>query len=273
MTGPGADVVSAARASADAAAARSRVEVRAITTVAETEACEQLFRAVWQVGDQAAPMAADLIMGLVAAGSYVGGAFDHDRSGAEQLVGACVGVWHPPAARSMHSHIAGVLPAGRGRDLGYALKLDQRAYVLAHGGTTIGWTFDPLVARNAHFNLRKLGARPVAYKINYYGVLTDGISGGEGSVDESDRLLLSWDLASERVRRACDDRLVPAVTGPDSMIITAPDDIEGLRHANPAEALRWRHRLRAELQPAVAAGRVDDFDRGRGGYVVTATGS
>ena len=33
---------------------------------------------------------------------------------------------HPPD--SLHSHIAGVVPRGAGRHIGYALKLDQRVW-------------------------------------------------------------------------------------------------------------------------------------------------
>jgi len=34
----------------------------------------------------------------------------------------------------------------------------------------IAWTYDPLIRRNAYFNLVKLGARPVEYLRNFYGV-------------------------------------------------------------------------------------------------------
>ena len=52
------------------------------------------------------------------------------------------------------------------------------------------WTFDPLVARNAYFNIEKLGARPTHYMIDYYGQMSDGINAGQAS----DRVLLTWDL-------------------------------------------------------------------------------
>ena len=120
------------------------------------------------------------------------------------MLGACVGFWAAPDRPAMHSHIAGVTSAARGRDLGFALKLHQRAWALRCGVPVINWTFDPLIARNAHFNLRKLGGRPVKYAVNYYGEMPDAINAG----DETDRMLLRWELGSAEARAACDG--VPA---------------------------------------------------------------
>src|SRR3712207_7442617 len=62
-------------------------------------------------------------------------------------------------------------------------KLHQRAWAIARGVHEVAWTFDPLVARNAWFNLTKLGARATEYLPNFYGPMDDGINGA----DESDR--------------------------------------------------------------------------------------
>ena len=59
----------------------------------------------------------------------------------------------------------------------------------------IEWTFDPLVARNAYFNLVKLAAEPSEYLTNFYGPMLDLINGK----DDTDRLLVRWDLASPEV--------------------------------------------------------------------------
>jgi predicted GNAT superfamily acetyltransferase len=63
----------------------------------------------------------------------------------------------------------------------------------------IAWTFDPLIRRNGYFNLVKLGARPVEYLRNFYGAMDDAINGGT----ETDRMLMHWDLGSDRVVEAC----------------------------------------------------------------------
>ncbi len=52
------------------------------------------------------------------------------------------------------------------------------------------WTFDPLVRRNAWFNIAVLGAEVAEYLPSFYGSMTDAINAG----DESDRLLVAWDV-------------------------------------------------------------------------------
>lgn len=263
--------------SAARAAARSGLDVRVLDGLSEVRACERLLRDVW---GGSAPMPADLIQGMVDAGSYVAGAFDGDV-----LLGAAAGFWGPPDEPVMHSHIAGVSAAGRGRDVGYALKLHQRAHALAHGVDTIVWTYDPLVARNAHFNLRKLGARPAAYRENHYGDLPDDLNLG----GHSDRFLLRWDLAEPAAVAACDAREPLVATAASALLaigptgaparrtgtvagaalVAVPGDIESLRRSDPALAAQWRAATREVLAGLFdAGGRVVDFDRAAGGYVV-----
>ncbi|WP_241682876.1 hypothetical protein [Actinomadura sp. J1-007] len=70
------------------------------------------------------------------------------------------------------------------------------------GLSRITWTFDPLVRRNAHFNLVKLGARPEEYLPSFYGAVEDSINGG----DETDRVLAVWPLNDARVVAAVEGR-------------------------------------------------------------------
>ncbi|MEV4754303.1 GNAT family N-acetyltransferase [Micromonospora sp. NPDC049559] len=215
MDGNDLDRARTARAAATRAAARSGVRVRALASLAETLACERLLAEVWRTGADHPPLAADVIQALADAENYVAGAFEAVAPG-DRLLGACVGFWGPPGRPRMHSHIAGVHDAVRGRDVGFALKLDQRAAGLEHGITEITWTFDPLVARNAHFNLRKLGGSADTYLVDHYGQMVDGLNG----TDPTDRLVLRWDLAGERTHRACDEALPPEPGAPD---IGAPE--------------------------------------------------
>ena len=73
------------------------------------------------------------------------------------------------------------------------------------------WTADPLVRGNAFFNLVKLGATMVAYHENFYGVLEDGFNAGD-----SDRVVLRWDLASDRAVHAADGRPTPVAPTRDA---------------------------------------------------------
>jgi predicted GNAT superfamily acetyltransferase len=92
----------------------------------------------------------------------------------------------------------------------------------------ITWTFDPLVARNAHVNLR-CSARVTEYLVDQYGPMDDLVNRG----DESDRLMVSG--AAPRH---------PSPPSARSSSVAVPHDIEALRRTDPAEALEWRYRVR-----------------------------
>ena len=175
------------------AAERSGIDVRLIGSLAEINAVSSLFDRIWQPEKNNPPVTIDQLRALTYAGNYLAGAFDHGS-----LVGACVGFFAAPAGVSMHSHVTGVAANVRGRSVGFALKLHQRAWALGQGLTEVTWTFDPLVRRNAYFNLVKLGAKAREYLIDFYGDMDDAINVGQGS----DRLLVGWDLASDAVVNA-----------------------------------------------------------------------
>lgn len=209
------------------------LELCELTELRDLHELADVFVRIW--GAPEPLVNADLLRAMSKAGSYVAGAYVDGR-----LVGGCIGFHEAPAARTLHSHIAGVLPQFVGRRIGLALKLHQRAWAVARGITAIEWTYDPLVARNAHFNIVKLGARPVEYLTNFYGAMDDAING----VDESDRILVRWELTQ-----------APPPYSPDARTVRVevPRDIEALRTADPAAAARWRQQVRAALVP-----RLDD---------------
>jgi chorismate synthase len=89
-----------------------------------------------------------------------------------------------------------VLPEYRGQGVGYKLKLAQRDIAIQQGVRLITWTFDPLLATNAHLNIRKLGAVCHEYRENYYGV---GKEGGLATLGSSDRLFVEWWVTNRRV--------------------------------------------------------------------------
>jgi predicted GNAT superfamily acetyltransferase len=218
------------------------VELRELNTLADVSALSALFDAIW--GTQQPLIPGDVLRAMAKAGSYVTGAYVGGR-----LVGGCVGFHEEPEARALHSHIAGVLPEHVGRQIGYALKMHQRSWALARGITAIEWTYDPLIARNAYFNIVKLGARPAEYLTNFYGPMDDAINGS----DDSDRILLRWEIA--------EPTQAPPI--PDDVVrIALPTDIEALRASDPSTAREWRTRIRNELAPLMADGwRIVGFDR------------
>ena len=242
-----------------AAAGKAGVTLRELTEMEENHAVVQLLVDVWGRSDNP-PVTAELLRAFGKTGNYVAGAYVGDR-----LVGTCIGFHSDPSARVLHSHIAGVAPGMAGRSVGFALKLHQRAWALQRGVEVIEWTFDPLVARNAYFNLVKLAAEPAEYLTNFYGPMADLINGK----DDTDRLLVRWELASPEVVAASAGRPRPrTVSHLGSVRVGVPEDIEALRLNDPEKASEWRMRVREQLAPLIAAGgRIVDFDR-VAGYLV-----
>jgi predicted GNAT superfamily acetyltransferase len=272
---------------AERAAAASGVQIRGLTEIPDLQQVFELYGRIWHPDPTNPPITTEFLRALSHAGNYVAGAY---RDG--EMVGACVGFYAEPAGQAMHSHVAGVVASMRGRNVGFALKVHQRAWALDRGISAITWTFDPLVCRNAYFNLAKLAARPRSYLPDFYGKMNDEINGD----DDSDRLLVEWRLADPAVERACagrhiladaaalraggvtvaldaDDGGMPVVAGPrgpegDTLLVRVPPDIEAMRLDAGPHARAWRAALRQVLGALLAAGaEVTGFDRA-GWYVV-----
>lgn len=198
---------------------------------------------------------AGTLRALQQSGNYVVGLFD-DEGGEEKMVGASIAFFGEPGRRAMHSHITALLPEYRGRGWGRELKEHQRQWAFSREVGRISWTFDPLVARNAHFFLTVLGARVTGYAVNQYGIFGGGDAG-----DESDRLDVEWALA-DIAKPPASDAVV------DTLAI--PSDVESMRATDPAAAHEWRLRLRSEMEERLGRGlRIAGFDVERG-YLFTA---
>jgi predicted GNAT superfamily acetyltransferase len=254
------DAVTGARADAAAAADRVGVTVTELSAIAELEECSALLQRVWRADHPAEIASSSMLRTYVHSGNYVAGA----RRGG-RLLGAAVAFFGRDDGHThLHSHLAGVERGGHGQGVGYALKLHQRAWALARGVAEVHWTFDPLILRNAYFNLQKLGAEAVEYLPEFYGPMTDGINSG----DLTDRLLVVWRLERPRagvadladavplVSRAHDGR--PEVHDPPdaaaALFVAVPADAERLRAQDRAAALAWRVAVRDALMSRLAAG-------------------
>ncbi|MGW8482896.1 GNAT family N-acetyltransferase [Microbacterium sp. NPDC055903] len=193
---------------------------------------------------------AGTLRALQQSGNYVVGLFD-DAAGEERMVGASIAFFGAPARRTMHSHITALLPEFRGRGWGRELKEHQRQWAFSREAGRITWTFDPLVARNAHFFLTVLGARVTGYSVNNYGIFGGGDAG-----DESDRLDVEWMLAD-----------IAKPPAPEAVVaaLQIPEDVEAMRVSDPDAAHEWRLRLRSEMEGLLARGlRPVGFEAGRG---------
>jgi len=224
------------------------LDIRALTSVDGVHAASRVFDEVW-TGERST-MPANILRALEHAGNYVVGVYDGDR-----MLGASAAFFGPPAEHTLHSHITGVLPSAQGRGIGRAVKEHQRAWARERGVERITWTFDPLIARNAYFNLEVLGAEVVEYLVDHYGAMADDMNRG----DASDRILVSWPVSAEEA--------APASPAAGAVVATVgiPRDIAALRAASPADAARWRIGVRERFRALTADGlRVAGFDRARG---------
>lgn len=256
-------------------------------------AVEDLQRLIWP-GSDADLVPMHLLITAAHNGGLVIGAFVPGKQPGEHehLVGFVFGfpgLYHTPdGPRPKHcSHMLGVHPDYRDRGLGFALKRAQWQMVRHQGLDRITWTYDPLLSRNAHLNIAKLGAVCNKYLREVYGEMRDALNVGL----PSDRFEVDWWINTERVNRRLSKRarlrldLAHFLAGgaeiinpcrvaqsgfpqpPDEyhtsqgeplVLVEIPDDFLALKSVDLELALRWRLHTRALFE--------DLFQRG---YLVT----
>ncbi len=229
----------------------SDLEIRTLDAASEMANIVTVFQQVW--GSVTPIVGVELLRAISHAGGYVAGAFESGN-----IVGASFGfLARHQGDDALHSHVTGILPGVQHGGVGRAMKNHQRAWAAERSIPWITWTFDPLVRRNAWFNIEVLDAHVSEYIVDFYGAMTDSIN----ARDESDRLVVAWPT----------DESVTRPTPPAGAVVTevaTPDDIVVLRRTDPTAADEWRHQVRKQLAPLLAAGGlVTGFTR-EGAYVV-----
>jgi predicted GNAT superfamily acetyltransferase len=231
------------------------------TTADEMVEVVGVFDTVW--GSTPPVVTVELLTAVAHAGGYVSLARDDQRPGAP-AVGASLGMLaRHDGAPALHSHVTALVADARGTGAGRTLKLHQREWAAAQGLDRIVWTFDPLVRRNAWFNLSVLGARAREYLPSFYGTMSDAINAG----DESDRLLVVWDV----------HRAVPtlgeahAEPPAGAVLVPTPANIVELRRTDPGAVARWRADTRVALTTALDDGRPIVGFTADGNYVIGST--
>lgn len=200
-------------------------------------------------------------------GGLAAGAFDADH----RMVGFLYGLTGIEEGCAVHwSHMTAVSRSLRDQGIGRLLKLFQRKEMLRAGIDKIYWTFDPLVARNAHLNLNRLGARIQDYFPDFYADMGSDLHRGLGT----DRFRAVWHIGEERVEQVLAGRypspsdadlrapivntrldasgqpqpivedlsLLPAVR------IEIPADIHAVDNASEGAGQRWRSCTRRAFQ-------------------------
>ncbi len=265
--GLSAAVVADAETAADAADARAGIRTRPVAPD-ELDAMLARFESTWGEGRgpdrsmlQALEHAGNTLLVAVPVEMPQRAASRDPRP--IDVVGATLGFLGWTGGLHLHSHMNAVDPAARGRGVGVALKLRQRAICLAHGVTEMRWTYDPLIRRNARLNLVRLGAEFVAFLPDFYGDLGDAITGA----DRSDRFEVRWRMDSPRTVRALARGPQPPWRAEGGLALVA--DYEQVRALDPDVAAGLREAARVAFAALQAdAGLRAELDA-NGDYVFT----
>ncbi|MGH7627313.1 MAG: GNAT family N-acetyltransferase [Gemmatimonadaceae bacterium] len=269
------------------------LQVRHLHTADEFNACVTLQEETWGAQfNERVPAAILKVSQRV--GGVTAGAFDRD----DRLIGFVFGLTGVERGDLVHwSDMLAVRPEFRDHGIGRHLKEFQRDAVSRLGVVRMYWTFDPLVARNAHLNLNRLGVRIAEYIPDMYGRETSStLHRGIGS----DRFVANWGIRETAparspgrmagfpgVRQAPvlnspDDSGIPAT--PDAAIapmngvcrVAIPLDIEAVQRSALTTAAHWRATTRQALQWALqhsyaVRGFYRDNAAGYGYYVLSTT--
>lgn len=225
------------------------IVIRECVTIAELDSCVRLQRDVFGLPDLEISPRRHLIVSRQAGGWTLGAFID------DTLVGF---VHHLAAVRNDeifgYSHMMAVDPVFQNKGVGASLKWSQRERAIQEGRNFIKWTWDPMQARNAHFNLNRLGVTVSSYAANFYGTdyATSPAATAPAGID-SDRLFAEWQLKSARVISLANNSAAGPSTLKPAAMIAVPVDWTKLCRDNPAQARAEQLRVRGEFQQAFAA--------------------
>ena len=209
------------------------IRIVRLTDTEEFAESEEVQRSAW--GLKEAPVVPAHVM--IAAQQHSGlvlGAYDGER-----MVGVLFGFSALERGKPYHySHITGVLKEYQSQGVGFRLKLAQRQQVIRRGQNLVRWTYDPLQANNAYFNIGKLGAVCETYKRDMYGSLDDSLNKGR----LTDRFMVEWWVESRRV--------VEKIRGKRKPLTLANVIAAGAEPANVTERLKpgVRRAVASQLQ-------------------------
>ncbi len=230
---------------------KEKFEIRECTTIQELAACVDLQREVFGLPEMELSPVRHLVV-TKNAGGFILGAFDDGM-----LIGFVLSVAaFLRGEPALYSHMTAVKTAYQSYGIGAKLKWAQRTRALESGIKIIKWTFEPWKARNAQFNLEKLGAVVVEYQPNFYGIdYASAAVNGKPIGLASDRLFAEWPLESEKVEAlAVGDKYIET-REPELEIVTVNNWAQLISTDIP-EAIATQKRLQNDFEKAFAQGLV-----------------
>ena len=227
------------------------IVIRECTTLHDLAACVALQREVFGLPDIEISPVRHLVV-TRNAGGFTLGAFSQAK-----LVGFVLSV---PAflrgEKAFYSHMTAVRSEHQSSGIGARLKWAQRKRSLTEGVRFIKWTFEPVKARNAFFNLEKLGAIVREYQDDLYG--TDYLTTPH-EIEKiglaSDRLFAEWELESPKVTALADGYDLAEKRSVMREIVI-PSDWYRLVARDAKAALAEQLRIRSEFGSAFSDGLI-----------------
>ena len=241
-------------------AGRATLDLRPVRSLAEYHACVKLQAEVWGRGFECVP--ANVLQVATYVGGLCLGAFMPDG----ELCGLVFGLAGTLEGAPSHwSHLLAVRESARNLGVGRLLKEYQRELLARRGIPEMRWSFDPMIVKNAHFNLNRLGARVVRYVPNMYGITDSPLHHGLAT----DRLVVAWSTSGPPAPHSLnlspaplltaepqpdDDVLEPGDRRPPTVWIEVPTDFQQLLALSPRAARAWHEAVRAHFLWALGNG-------------------
>lgn len=241
---------------------RAALDVRPVASLAEYHACAALQAEVWGADFECVPAS------VLQVATYVGGICLGAFLPGGELCGLVFGLSGSQDGAPLHwSHLLAVRESARNLGVGRLLKERQRELLASRGIPEMRWTFDPMIVKNAHLNLNRLGARVVKYVPDMYGITESPLHHGLAT----DRLVVAWstspaatpapprlDAAPAPVLtlepQSGDDLLVPGDRRPPTVWIEVPSEFQRLIEQSPRSARAWHGAVRDHFLWALGDG-------------------
>ena len=207
------------------------IVIRELVNISDQNLGLDLFDAIWPIPGGGREIPENLMQAFVHNGSYFVGAFSGN-----EILGATFGFIGINGGTHLHSHMAAVVPQSRDLGVGAMMKNHQYGWARERKIPFVSWTFDPLVRRNARFNISKLGVEISDYFQDFYGPMTDLVNAG----DHSDRLMVKWNILDNAPQPSKEFLELPK----GAINIEVPEDIVALRAKSIEKAMAERIRVR-----------------------------
>ena len=190
----------------------------------ELEEAGRLYRTVFHYEHTSYALNSNLLSALGTNGGSTVGVRRDAPDG--PLVGFAYGFAGTDGRGWYHYSQAAVVDASvQGHGVGRMLKLRQGEGARSWGATSMRWSYDPLFARNGHFNLNSLGGVGVRFAPDYYGR------------PHSDREIVEWDLTAAPDPHTAQRRLAPGARLADGPLGEAVEDESGAWVPVPANVV------------------------------------